>query len=93
VLQPVIIQHNKIDMSHKNRKYVIIAKTEKDNINFDDILTSSFDGAREDISGNNILLSYIGDTPSFLEGKTTYTESDIKTVMNSSDWTVSGIVD
>ena len=70
----------------ENRKYVIIAETEKDNVNFDDLLTSSIDTARYSVDKSNILLSYEGETPSYFDGKTIYTYSEIKDVMSSSDW-------
>ena len=43
---------------------------EKDNVNFDDLLTSSIDTARYSVDKSNILLSYEGETPSYFDGKT-----------------------
>ncbi len=59
------------------RKYTIITKSELANMNFSLLLTTSEDTARPNLDKSEFVVSFEGDTPSFLEGKTIYTNSEL----------------
>jgi len=42
---------------------------------------------RYSVDGSKFLLKYEGDTPSFLEGKTEYTHSEILAILATNEWT------
>ena len=71
--------------------YVIIDTTEITDensvIDFSKIMNRNADMLRYSIDGSKALVKYISDQPSFLNGKTTYTHSEIKVEMAKSDWT------
>tara|TARA_R100000963_G_scaffold862_1_gene900 strand:+ start:585 stop:827 length:243 start_codon:yes stop_codon:yes gene_type:complete len=74
-------------MAYENRKYVIIESSEVSSINFSEAMETSADTLRFSVDETKTLVKFIGDTPSFLEGKTQYTHSEILNILNSSEWT------
>jgi len=68
------------------RIYVIINADEVDSIDFDLILERNENFLSYSRDGSKALVKFIGDTPSFLEGKTQYTHSEILTVMATDEW-------
>ena len=71
--------------------YVIIDTTEITDensvIDFSKLMNRNADMLRYSVDGSKALVKYISDQPSFLNGKTTYTHSEIKVEMAKSDWT------
>ncbi len=74
-----------------NRKYVIINDSDVASVNFDQVCETSANTLRwsvkEDGSqGDKTFVKFEGETPSFLNGKTQYTHSEILTILAGSDW-------
>ena len=65
------------------RKYAIIEKTELSNMDFDVLLTTSEDTARHNLDKSEFIVSFVGDTPSFLEGKTIYTNTELFEIVDN----------
>jgi len=64
------------------KTYVIINTSELSAVNFSKVLETSANTLRYNNDGTKTFVKYEGDQPSFLNGKTTYTESEIKTILN-----------
>jgi hypothetical protein len=69
------------------RNYVIIDASEVSSVDFNQVLETSADTLRYNVAGTQTFVKFEGDTPSFLEGKTAYTHSEILTILSGSDWT------
>ena len=70
-----------------SRKYVIINANEVSSVNFDQVDETSADTIRYSVDGTKTFLKFDGDTPSFLEGKTQYSHSEILTILAGEEWT------
>ena len=70
------------------KTYVIINANEVSSINFSEVLETSANTLRYNNDSTKTFVKYRGDQPSFLNGKTTYTESEIKALLNDEqgDW-------
>ena len=68
-------------------KYLLILAEEINNIDFSQVLETSQDSVRYSIDKSQFLIKFKGETPSFLEGKETYTYNEIKEILNSPSWT------
>ena len=68
------------------RIYVIINADEVDSIDFDLILERNENFLSYSQDGSKALVKFVGQTPSFLDGKTQYTHSEILTVMATEEW-------
>lgn len=68
------------------RKYVIVNSSEVSNFDFS-LLVDSAETSRYSLDNSKILARFEGDTPSFLEGKTAYTQSEILTILSGVEWT------
>ena len=72
--------------------YVILNKSEivdnnsEELIDFSQILNNNPSMLRYTLDGTKGVVKYDGDQPSFLNGKTTYTQSEILVEMAKSDW-------
>lgn len=75
------------DHKMNNLTYVIVDASEVANVDFSQVKQSSADTLRYSLDGSKFLLKFEGDTPSFLDGKTQYTHSEILTVLASEEWT------
>ena len=73
-------------MAYENRKYVIINTSETGSIDFSQVNETSVDTLRFNISGSQTFVKFDGDTPSFLDGKTQYSHSEILTILTGSAW-------
>ena len=73
-------------MAYENRKWVIINASEVSSINFSQVIETSADTLRYSLDNSKTFVKFDGDTPSFLNGKTLYTYSEIITVLDGSDW-------
>jgi len=72
-------------MSKENRKYVIIPLAEVEDVDFSQVQEDSSETLRLSEAGNYTFVKFTGDTPSFLEGKTQYTHSEIRVILNNPD--------
>ena len=72
---------------YANRKYVILNASETGSIDFSQVLESSVDTLRFNLSGSQTFVKFDGDTPSFLEGKTSYNYSEILSILGTPEWT------
>tara|TARA_R100001443_G_scaffold111165_1_gene123735 strand:- start:2687 stop:2905 length:219 start_codon:yes stop_codon:yes gene_type:complete len=68
-------------------KYVTILAEQVASVDFDQVLETSEETLRYSNDRSLALLKFTGDTPSFLEGKTTYDYNEIMEILDSPDWT------
>jgi len=68
-------------------KYVTILAEHVANIDFNQVLETSEETLRYNNDRSLALLKFEGNTPSFLEGKTTYDYEQIMEILDSPDWT------
>lgn len=69
------------------RNYVIIDSSEVSSVDFNQVLETSPSTLRYSLDGSQTFVKFDGDTPSFLEGKTANTYSEMLTILSGSDWT------
>jgi len=70
-----------------SRQYVILNADEVSTVNFDQVLETSADTLRFSLDGSKTFVKFEGDTPSFLEGKTANTHSEMLTILAGEEWT------
>ena len=71
-----------------SRKYVIINADEVSSVNFTEVQETSADTVRYSVDGTQTFVKFDTDTtPSFLDGKTQYTHSEILTILATDEWT------
>ena len=72
-----------------SRKYVIINADEVSSVDFSQVNETSADTLRYNVdpAGTKTFVKFEGDTPSFLEGKTQYSHSEILTILAGEEWT------
>ena len=70
-----------------SRKYVIIDASDVSSIDFDQVMETSADTLRYSLDGSQTFVKFDGTTPSFLDGKTQYTHSEILTILAGPEWT------
>lgn len=70
-----------------SRKYVIIDASDVASINFNEVSETSADTLRFSIDGSKTFVKFDGDTPSTLIGKTSYSHSEILTILEGDEWT------
>ena len=63
-------------------KYVIIGTDEVENIDFNQVMQTSVRTLRVSENGEYTFVKFQGDTPSFLNGKTQYTNDEIITILD-----------
>lgn len=71
------------------KNYVIIESSEVSTIDFSEVLETSASTLVHNVAGDKTFVKFEGDTPSFLDGKTQYSHSEILTILSGSDWTES----
>jgi hypothetical protein len=69
------------------RNYVIIDASEVSSVDFDQVLETSADTLRYNLAGTQTFVKFEGDTPSFLEGKTANTHSEMLEILAGEEWT------
>ncbi len=74
-------------MAYENRKYVIIDASEVSSVDFSEVMETSENTLRYSVDETKTLVKFEGDTPSFLDGKTQYTHSEILNILSGSEWT------
>ncbi len=67
-------------------KYVIINASEVSSVDFSLVRQTSADTIRYSLDRSLALVSFTGNTPSFLNGKTTHTYQEILTETAKSTW-------
>ncbi len=71
-----------------SRKYVIINADEVDSVDFSQVDETSADTVRYSLDNSQTFVKFDSDTtPSFLEGKTQYSHSEILTILATDEWT------
>ena len=68
------------------RTYCIINSSEVSGVDFDQVLQTSADTLRYSVDGSKALLKYEGTQPSFLLGKTEYSDEEIKVILSGPEW-------
>ena len=70
--------------------YVILNTTEitdeESIIDFSKLINRNASMLRYSVDGTKALVKYNGEQPDFLNGKTTYTDSEISVVMQTDEW-------
>ena len=69
------------------RNYVIIDASEVSSVDFDQVLETSADTLRYNLAGTQTFVKFEGDTPSFIEGKTANTHSEMLAILAGEEWT------
>tara|TARA_R100000808_G_C2142441_1_gene150227 strand:+ start:2040 stop:2282 length:243 start_codon:yes stop_codon:yes gene_type:complete len=72
-------------MTYENRKYVIIDTNEVSGINFNEVLEHSASMLRYNNDNTKTFVKFEGSTPSFLNGKTQYTHTQILAILNDEE--------
>ena len=70
-----------------NTTYVIIDATDVEEVDFSEVLETSEDTVRWSIDQTKTVVKFVGETPSFLDGKTQYNYSEIMAVLSTPEWT------
>lgn len=70
------------------KKYVIINTDNLDTVEFNLLEQNNLSTCRQSLDKSLTLLSFYGNTPSFLEGLTEYNNSEIIEIVTSSDWEI-----
>ena len=68
------------------KKYVIINTSDLSNVDYTLVEQSSLETTRKSLDSSLALISFYGNTPSFLDGITQYHQDEIKDIVTSSDW-------
>ena len=74
-------------MAYENRKHVIINASEVGTVDFSQVNETSASTLRYSLDDSQTFVKFEGSTPSFLNGKTQYSHSEILTVLAGEDWT------
>ena len=70
-----------------SRKYVIINADEVDSVDFSQVDETSADTVRFSTDGTKTFVKFDTDTtPSFLDGKTQYSHSEILAILATDEW-------
>ena len=69
-----------------NRKWVIIDVADITDEMIKNANQTSMDTLKKSLDDSKAILKWDGDTPSCFEGMTTYSHSEILTIVNGSDW-------
>tara|TARA_R110002167_G_C12574968_1_gene642932 strand:- start:40 stop:279 length:240 start_codon:yes stop_codon:yes gene_type:complete len=67
------------------RKYTILTSSETSTIDFSQVLETSLNTLRYNKDRTKTFVKYEGPQPSFLSGKTEYTSSEIKAIIDDVD--------
>jgi len=67
------------------KKYVIINKNMVEAIDFKQVIETSKSTLRYSLDGSQTIVKFIGKIPSFLEGETIYSHSEIIEIINNPD--------
>jgi len=67
-------------------KYVILTASEVSSIDFSKVLEDSAGTLRYNNDNTKTFVKFNGDTPSFLDGKTTLNKAEMKTELFKEEW-------
>jgi len=67
------------------KKYVIITSSDVSSVDFSRVQETSVDTLRYNRAETKTFVKYTGDKPSFLDGKTEYTNEEILAILNDVD--------
>ena len=67
------------------KKYVIINKEMVEAVDFKQVIETSKSTLRYSLDGSKIIVKFIEETPSFLEGEKIYSHSEIINIINNPD--------
>ena len=70
-----------------NRTYVIINAADVEEVDFSEVLETSEDTLRWSVDHTKTFVKFVGETPSFLDGKTQYNYSEILAILATPEWT------
>ena len=72
-----------------DRTYVILTADEVDSVDFDLVCETSEETLRWNTLDppTKTFVKFVGETPSFLEGKTQYNHDEIRAVLATEEWT------
>ena len=74
----------------ENRKYVIINTSETGSVNFSQVLETSAQTLRLNVSGSKTFVKYEGNMPSSITALSTksdeYTNIEIRNILSGSEW-------
>ena len=70
-----------------DRTYVIIEADDVSAVDFSEVLESSEETLRWSVDESQTFVKFVGDAPSFLDGKTQYNHDEIRAILATSDWT------
>ena len=73
-------------MTYENRKWVIIDASEVGSVDFSQVNETSTSCLRYSNDDSQTFVKFEGSTPSFLNGKTQYSHSEILTILAGEDW-------
>ena len=78
-------------MSYVDRKWAIITLADYTDEQLEDLVVkaiqTSVSTLRKSVDGTKAILKWDGDTPEGFEGMTTYSHSEIRTTLSTSEWT------
>ena len=66
-------------------KYVIITSSEVSSVNFSEVINTSASFLRYNNDNTKTFVKFEGSTPSFLDGKTQYTNAQILAILNDEE--------
>lgn len=69
-----------------NRKYVIIDSSEVSSVDFSQVLETSGYTLNFSADGSKTFVKFEGSTPSFLDGKPTLSNEEMRQLLSTSDW-------
>ena len=69
-----------------NRTYVIINAADVEEVDFSEVLETSEDTLRWSVDHTKTFVKFVGEAPSFLDGKTEYNYPEIMAVLSTPEW-------
>ena len=77
-------------MAHNNRKYVVFDLTEVDTIDFDEVMETTADTLRKNITNTQSFVKYEGNEPvsvsALITKSESYTHEQMIILLNGEDW-------
>ena len=70
------------------KKYVITNTSNLSDVDYALVEQDSLETTRKSLNSSLALISFYGDTPSFLEGITQYDKDEIKDIVTGDEWQV-----
>ena len=70
-----------------SRKYVVVDSSRVGTFDFNQILETSEESLRYNISGDQVVVKFLGALPKFLSGESAMLESEVRTILRNPEWT------